>query len=105
MNVTPSFLYRMPEDLSEVDSALNTKLTVSREKTLQMKKGLSKQKNRLAAQKKELVSKTLLPPVELTAFLQSDETFFKVMEVAEHNEQDVLVRRYVCTIIICVQLS
>lgn len=58
---------------------LSSKLQVVKEKTSQMKKGLSKKKNRLAAMRKEQVAKNLLPPQELTQFLQSDEVFDKLL--------------------------
>ena len=55
-----------------------------------MKKGLAKEKNLLASRKKDLLAKQLQPQEELTAFLQSDETFDAVLAVSK-DDKDILV--------------
>lgn len=83
----------MPDDLSEEDRRMSSKIHVVKEKTIAMKKGLTKMKNNISARKKEYVSQHLQPPDELISFLQADETFEKVLEAADNNIQDILVRR------------
>ncbi len=58
----------MPEDLSEDDRKLSSKIHVVKDKTTSMKKGLTKKKNNLAAKKKEYISQHLQPPTELISF-------------------------------------
>lgn len=86
-------LYRMPEDLSEEEEKLSARIHVVKDKTSSMKKGLTKQKNGLAARKKEVVSQTLKPPTDLMTFLDSDDVFDKVLEAAEQDIKSILVRR------------
>jgi len=85
----------MPDDPSEEELILIAKANVAKVKTQGMKKGLAKKKNMLSARKKDLLSKQVTPPAELTRFLQSDVTFDEVLKVADANIKDILVRRYV----------
>ena len=63
-------------------------------KTSFLKKGLARQKNLLAAKKKEAVSKNLQPSEELTTFLNDEATLGEIEKVKD--KQDILVRRYDC---------
>ena len=83
----------MSEDPSEEELVLVAKANATKVKTQGLKKGLARQKNMLAARKRELLSKQVTPPAELTRFLQSDETFEEVLKVAEVNVTDILVQR------------
>ena len=83
----------MSDDLTEEEQILSSKALVAKEKTLAMKKGLAAEKNLIAAKKKDLLSKQMLPPVELTKFLHSDETFDKILEIAHKDVHDINVRR------------
>lgn len=86
----------MPDDPSEQQLALTAKANVAKVKIAGMKKELAKKKNLVSAKKKDLLSKQMVPPAELTRFLQSDATFDEVLKIADANVKDILVRRYVC---------
>lgn len=62
-----------------------------------MKKGLARHKNHLSAKKKDLLSRQLQPPEDLSLFLQSDETFEEILKIAHVDEKDITVRRYEAT--------
>ena len=84
----------MPEELTEDDERLSAKANVASVKTSFLKKGLARQKNLLAARKKEAVGKNLQPPEELITFLNDEATLGEVQQI--ENKQDILVRRYNC---------
>ena len=65
----------MPDEPTKEDESLASKAQICRVKTNSLKKGLARHKNLLSAKKKDLLSRQLQPPEDLTMFLQSDETF------------------------------
>lgn len=104
----------MPEEMNDEEASLAATLGVTRTKTTQLKKGVAKRKNKLAAMHKvqllmggrgenrdvintihvqEHVATHLQPPEELISFLQSDDTFEEVVKAAHENTQSLLVRR------------
>lgn len=85
----------MSNDPTPEEKALAGKINIVRLKTGGMKKGLTKKKNLIAAKKKDLISEIMQPPLELTQFLQSQETFDTILKAAEDNKQAIIVRRYV----------
>ena len=91
----------MPDEPTEEDQSLASKVQICRVKINSLKKGLAKHKNLLSAKKKDLLSRQLQPPEDLTVFLQSDETFQEILKIAHRDEKDILVRRYGAT---CVRL-
>ena len=76
------------------DERLSAKANVASVKTSFLKKGLARQKNLLAAKKEEVVSRSIQPPEDLTAFLNDAATFDEIEKIAD--KQDILVRRYDC---------
>ena len=90
-----SVVYRMSDDLTPEQERLSARASVAQVKTSLLKKGLARQKNLLAAKKKDIVGKHLQPPEELTVFLQDQATIDKVLQAADEDKQAILVRRYV----------
>ena len=64
----------MPEDLSEQDMPLESKVNACKSKSAALQKGLTKEKNGRAARKREYMAQTLQPPEELIQLLQADGT-------------------------------
>lgn len=98
-------MYRMPEELTESDEKLSAKIMVTKSKVVCTKKGLTKAKNRKAAQRREYMMDYMQPPEDLVTFLHSDEVWVKVLEAAETNINDILVRRYVTDCGSCTKLE
>lgn len=88
----------MPDDTTDEEQALASKANIASVKTKTKKKGLAKEKSCISAKKKDVLSKLMQPPEELTRFLQSDDTFKQVLKVAESEKNAILVRRCGCII-------
>jgi hypothetical protein len=94
----------MPDDPSVEEQALASRANIAAVKTKAMKKGFAKQKNLVAAKKKDFISTRLQPPEELTRFLQSDSTFEVVLRAFQEDKQSLLVRRYDINLSACTML-
>ena len=82
----------MPDEPTKEDESLASKAQICRVKTNSLKKGLARHKNLLSAKKKDLLSRQLQPPEDLTMFLQSDETFEEILKIANRDPKDIVVR-------------
>ena len=83
----------MPDEPSEENERLASRVNIATIKATAMKKGLNREKNMMAARKKDYVSSNMSLPTELTNFLVSDSTFEKILEMSEKDPQDIMVRR------------
>ena len=78
--------YSMPDDdLTPEEQALVSRADVAQSETKGMKRGLAKEKNVAAARRKGELSRHMQPPQELTEFLQSGDTFNRVLAEAEKD--------------------
>ena len=72
------------------EQSLATTCTIAKNKTAALKKGLAKQKNLLAARKKDLVARQLEPPEELIILTPP---LTRSIKLAHKDVQDISVRR------------
>ncbi len=86
---------KMPDQPSPEEQAIIAKVTMAREKTRAYKKGIGKEKQTVAAKKKEYVTKNLQrsAPKELVEFLTGEEVRTYVQEKASSNKEHLDVRR------------
>ena len=87
-------IFSISNQPSPDEKSLASMVQIAKEKTGALKKGLAKQKNLLAAKKKQLISKQLQPSEDLTKFLKSDTTFEEILKIAHRDAQDMAVQRY-----------
>ena len=85
----------MSDEPSDEELALANKAQVAKVKTSWLKKGLAKEKNILAAKKKDLLAKEMGPPEELGLFLRSEDTYQEILSVAKKDINNILIRRLV----------
>lgn len=77
---------RLSAALTPEELILSSKANVASTKVALLKKGLAREKNVIASQKKYLTAQTIQPPTELLQFLNSDDTFEVVLKAAEKKQ-------------------
>ena len=86
--------FRLPEEPSTEELEISNRIYHAHVKTQSMKKGFTKTKNLMAALKKDLLSQEIGLPNEAMQFLQDDDIFDKVLEVAHKNISNLVGPKY-----------